>query len=227
MDDRRPKLHGRRKGRPLSPARQALVDRRLPELLIDTDQAAPKTLDRLFSSDVRTFRLEIGCGGGEHLVHQASGAPDVGFIGVEPFEEGLAKMVAAVDERQLTNVRLYDDDAALLLDWLPAGSLGRVDLLYPDPWPKRRHWKRRFISAENLDRISRALHTGGELRVATDITDYADWTLLHLLPREDFEWTARRADDWRLPWQGWPGTRYEAKARRAGRSSTYLIFRRR
>lgn len=226
LKDRRPKLHGRRKGRPLSPRRQAIVDRRLPELLIDTDQAAPKALGSLFADDVVAFGLEIGCGGGEHLVHQASSAPDIGFIGVEPFEEGLAKMVSAVDERQLRNVRLYGDDAAVLLDWLPAGSLSRVDLLYPDPWPKRRHWKRRFISPANLDRISRALHVSGELRVATDITDYADWTLLQILLRDDFEWTARRADDWRLPWHGWPGTRYEAKARRAGRASTYLTFRR-
>lgn len=226
LEDRRPKLHGRRKGRPLSARRQAIVERRLPELLVDTERPPPVSLGHLFAAEVNAFRLEIGCGAGEHLVHQAGNAPETGFIGVEPFEEGLAKMVGAVDEQQLSNVRLYGDDAALLLDWLSAGSLDRVDLLYPDPWPKRRHWKRRFISSENLDRISQALRPGGELRVATDIAAYADWTLLNVLPRNDFAWTATRADDWRLPWPGWPGTRYEAKARKAGRRSTYLTFRR-
>ena len=226
MTDRRPKLHGRRKGRPLSVRRARLVERRLPELLVDIDDPMPTDLTGLFPADVTDLRLEIGCGGGEHLVHEALAAPDVGFIGVEPFQEGLAKMVAAIDEAGLRNVRLFDDDAALLLDWLPTGSLARVDLLYPDPWPKRRHWKRRFVSTANLDRLGRVMRPGSVLRVATDIPAYADWTLLKVLPRADFEWTARRADDWRLPWPGWPGTRYEAKALAAGRKPAYLTFRR-
>lgn len=226
-EHRRPKLHGRRKGRPLSARRRAIVEAWLPRLEIDTSHPAPEDLSELFRADTNTFRLEIGCGAGEHLVDQASSAPDVGFIGAEPFQEGLAKTVAAIEERQLSNVRLYSDDAAALLDWLPRGSISRIDLLYPDPWLKRRHWKRRFVSTENLDRIAAALKKDGELRVATDITDYANWTLISILARADFEWVATKADDWRRPWAGWPGTRYEAKALAAGRRPFYLIFRRR
>src|SRR5690606_17839565 len=112
-----------------------------------------------------------------------------GFIGVEPFRQGLAKTVAAIDQSQCTNVRLFDDDAAQLLDWLPDAAVSVIDVLYPDPWPKRRHWKRRFISDANLDRMARTLRSGGRLRVATDIADYADWTLLTVLRHEAFEWT--------------------------------------
>jgi tRNA (guanine-N7-)-methyltransferase len=138
----------------------------------------------------------------------------------------MAKAVSAIADRELRNVGLFDGDASRLLDWLPAGSIARVDLLYPDPWPKKRHWKRRFVSQENLDRIARALRPGGELRFASDISSYVEWTLIHLLRRSDFLWTARRADDWRKPWAGWPGTRYEAKALKAGRRPAYLVFQR-
>lgn len=170
--------------------------------------------------------LEIGCGGGEHLVHRALAAPGTGFIGVEPFQEGFGKMIAAIDENGCANVRVYDDDATDVLDWLPPTSLAEVDLLYPDPWPKKRHWKRRFVSPDNLDRVARALKPGGHLRVASDIPAYVDWTLRAVAGREDLEWTAERADDWRRPWAGWPGTRYEAKALREGRTPAYLTFRR-
>ena len=170
--------------------------------------------------------LEIGIGAGEHLVNEATVAPQIGFLGVEPFREGLAKAVDAIEKKDLRNIRLYDDDAAVLLDWLPEGSLVRIDLLYPDPWPKRRHRKRRFISTGNLDRMANTLRSGGELRVATDIATYADWTLLAIQRRRDFHWTAHCADDWRRPWEGWLGTRYESKALLAGRVPIYLTFRR-
>jgi tRNA (guanine-N7-)-methyltransferase len=201
--------------------------RRLPELLIDVDASPPADCRSLFPIAVDETRLEIGCGAGEHLVHQAAHLPSVGFIGVEPFREGLGKTVAAIDEAGCRNVRLFDDDAALLLDWLPAGSLGVIDVPYPDPWPKRRHWKRRLISDANLERIARVLRRGGLLRVATDIAGYAEWTLLAVRRQGGFAWTAEKADDWRLPWPDWPGTRYEAKAFAAGRRPTYLVFRRR
>ncbi len=226
MTDRPAKLHGRRKGRPLSAHQTALVDDLLPELLVDLTAAAPPQTASLFAAPVDEIRLEIGCGAGEHLIHEAEAAPAVGFIGVEPFREGLAKIVAKVEAAQSRNVRLFDEDAALLLDWLPPASLSRIDLLYPDPWPKKRHWKRRFISAANLDRMARALRPGGTLRVASDIAGYIYWTLLAVTRRDDFEWTAVTADDWRRPWAGWPGTRYEAKALRAGRVPAYLTFRR-
>jgi tRNA (guanine-N7-)-methyltransferase len=220
------RLHGRRKGKKLSARRSALMTGLLPELRIDVDRPPLARAADLFSSPVDAVRLEIGFGGGEHLVSEAAAAPSTGFIGVEPYLNGMAKAVSAIADRELRNIRLFDGDAARLLDWLPAGSLARVDLLYPDPWPKKRHWKRRFVSQENLDRVARALRPAGELRFASDISSYVEWTLIHLLRRSDFLWTARRADDWRKPWGGWPGTRYEAKALKAGRRPSYLVFQR-
>jgi tRNA (guanine-N7-)-methyltransferase len=219
-------LHGRRKGKPLSPRRTGLMADALPALAVDLSTPPPDPLAALFRVAVDDVRLEIGFGGGEHLVAEATATPQSGFIGVEPFIEGLAKAVSAIADGGLRNVRLHDGDAVHLLDWLPPGSLTRVDLLYPDPWPKRRHWKRRFVSPANLDRIARVLVPGGLFRVASDIDDYIAWTLFHLVRRDDFIWTAERADDWRNPFPGWPGTRYEAKAIKAGRRSSYLEFRR-
>jgi tRNA (guanine-N7-)-methyltransferase len=197
-----------------------------PTLAVDLAAPSPTPLAALFPVPVAEVRLEIGFGGGEHLIAEATASPGAGFIGIEPFVEGMAKAVSAITDAGLRNVRLYDGDAVHLLDWLPPASLARVDLLYPDPWPKRRHWKRRFVSPENLERIACVLAPGGLFRVASDIDDYIAWTLLHLMRRKDFGWTAERADDWRKPFPGWPGTRYEGKAIRAGRRSTYLEFRR-
>jgi tRNA (guanine-N7-)-methyltransferase len=226
MTGRRDALWGRRKGKPLSARRAGLMTERLPELSVDIAAPRPETLSALFPVPVSAFRLEIGFGGGEHLIHEATARPDAGFIGAEPFVNGLAKAVAAISERDLANIRLFGGDAANLLDWLPDASLQRIDLLYPDPWPKKRHWKRRFVSPENIGRFARVLVGGGHFRFASDIESYVDWTLRHFLPRPDFAWTAERADDWRLPFPGWPGTRYEQKALREGRKPAYLAFRR-
>jgi tRNA (guanine-N7-)-methyltransferase len=218
-------LHGRRQGKPLSAHRRDQMARILPRLSVDLS-APLADAAALFPRAPASVRLEIGFGGGEHLVHEASGNPEAGFIGAEPFVAGMAKAVSAIESAALPNVRLYDGDAALLLDWLRAASLDRVDLLYPDPWPKKRHWKRRFVSRENLDRIARALKPGGTFRFASDIESYVAWTLMHLAADSRFTWTAERAADWLRPFPGWPGTRYEAKALREGRIPTYLEFRR-
>jgi tRNA (guanine-N7-)-methyltransferase len=199
---------------------------RLPALRVDLAVPPPADLRSIFPAPVETVRLEIGFGGGEHMIAGASASPATGFIGVEPFLNGMAKAVAAVADQGLKNVRLFDGDAARLLDWLPPASLAMVELLYPDPWPKKRHWKRRFVGPANLDRIARALVPGGLFLFASDIESYVDWTLQHLLARPDFQWTATRADDWRKPFPGWTGTRYEAKAIAAGRKPAYLAFRR-
>jgi tRNA (guanine-N7-)-methyltransferase len=172
-------------------------------------------------------RLEIGFGGAEHLIAEAQAHPSTGFIGCEPFVNGMAKALVGIDELGLANIRLHHGDAVELLSWLPSQSLSRIDLLYPDPWPKRRHWKRRFVSDANVAAFARVLQTGGEFRFATDWANYAEWALLRLLRAPDLSWTAERADDWRKPWPGFSGTRYEAKAKREGRAPTYLIFRRR
>ena len=217
-------LHGRRKGKKLSAHRAGLMTRLLPELTLDIGAPPPATAADLFPLPVESVRLEIGFGGGEHLVSEAAASPSTGFIGVEPYINGMAKAVAAIAARELRNIRLFGGDAADLLDWLPPGSLARVDLLYPDPWPKKRHWKRRFVQRGSLDKLARVLKPRGELRFASDIPGYVEWTLTHTIFRDDLSWTARRADDWRKPWPGWPGTRYEAKALKAGRVPAYLTF---
>jgi len=168
--------------------------------------------------------LEIGFGGGEHLIAQALAHPEIGFVGAEPFVNGVAKALAAIEREGLENIRLRAGDAASLIEKLPSGSLSRLFILYPDPWPKRRHNKRRFISAANLRQFARILRPGGEVRFATDIDDYAGWTLRRFLDDPDFRWPAEKADDWILPWSDWRETRYEAKAKRGGRRPVYLTF---
>lgn len=224
---RRDSFFGRRKGHALRAGRADTLERVLGRLEIDTAEAAPDPLTALFADPVDEVTLEIGFGGGEHLLHRAREAPRIGRIGVEPFVNGMARATAEIEAEALGNIRLFARDAAELLDWLPAASLSAIDLLYPDPWPKARHFKRRFVSQKNLDRFARALRPGGLFRFASDIDSYVDWTLLHLRERPEFEWLAADAADWRRPFAGWPGTRYEQKAIREGRRGTYLTFRRR
>ena len=216
---------GRRKGHALRPRQAALFDTLLPRLALDLSTPAPADLRALFD-DVDDVRLESGFGGGEHLIAEAERHPRTGFIGIEPFVNGMAKALAAIEERKLDNIRLHHGDATDMLAWLPAASLSRFDLLYPDPWPKRRHWKRRFVQDQSVAAIARIVRPGGEFRFASDIPDYVAWTLMRLMRSPDFAWTAERADDWRQPWPGFSSTRYEAKAKREGRVPCYLIFRR-
>lgn len=220
-------VYGRRKGHPLRAGQAALFESLLPGLAIDLASAGPADLRTLFGIPVEAVRLEIGFGGAEHLLFEAARCPTTGFIGAEPFLNGMAKALAGIDSAGLENVRLHHGDAMPLLDWLPPASLVRVDLLYPDPWPKTRHWKRRFVNPQNLDRLARVIAPGGELRFATDWPSYAAWALALMRGRMDFEWAAERAEDWRRPWPEWPGTRYEAKALREGRVPAYFRFRRR
>jgi tRNA (guanine-N7-)-methyltransferase len=225
-DTRTGAFFGRRKGHPLRAHQAGLFDTLLPQLALDLDKPAPPDLRALFPHAPSAVRLEIGFGGGEHLVAQAEAFPDVGFIGCEPFVNGMAKALAAIEVRRLDNIRLHFGDAAELMAWLPPSSLARIDLLYPDPWRKRRHWKRRFVQAERLATFARLLTSGGMFHFATDWADYAAWTLALALREPQFEWTAERAQDWRRPWAGYTPTRYEAKAQREGRASAYLVFRR-
>jgi tRNA (guanine-N7-)-methyltransferase len=217
---------GRRKGHTLKPRQAALFDTLLPKLGLDVVKTAPADLRTLFPLPADEVRLEIGFGGAEHLVDQARSNPRTAFIGSDAFINGVAKALAAIEEHKLSNIRLHFGDASELLDWLPAGTLTRIDLLYPDPWPKRRHWKRRFIQDDSLKRLARLLKPGGELRFATDIADYAVYALARVLRSRDFAWTAECADDWRKPWLNFSGTRYETKAKREGRAPAYFIFRR-
>lgn len=197
----------------------------LPHLALDLSRR-PADLLSLFTHPVEGLWLEIGFGGGEHMIGESLAHPQIGILGVEPFINGMAKALAAIAARSLSNIRLHHGDAMELLAWLPRACLDRVDLLYPDPWPKRRHWKRRFVQDDKITAIASVLRPGGEFRFATDIAGYADWTLRHILRFRHFEWTAACADDWRRPWPGFAGTRYESKARREGRVPCYLTFRR-
>jgi tRNA (guanine-N7-)-methyltransferase len=216
---------GRRKGHPLRLRQSSLFETLLPRLAIDLKAPAPANLAALFPQPVDDVRLEIGFGGAEHIIGQAQVHSRTGFIGAEGFINGIGKALGAIDEKQLANVRLRHGDAIHLLDWLPPASLVRIDLLYPDPWPKKRHWKRRFVNEQNIARLARVLKPGGEFRFASDWANYAEWTLWRLLRTPEFVWTAERADDWRKPWDGFTRTRYEAKAIREGRTPCYLIFK--
>ncbi len=220
-------FYGRRKGKRLRMGQEQRLADLLPSLRVplpaDGGRLDPRAL---FPIAVDEVWLEIGFGGGEHLAAQAQAHPRVGIIGAEPFVNGVVKLLRAVDEAELRNVRIWDEDATALLAALPDASLSRVYLLYPDPWPKRRQRKRRFVSDESLGEIARVLKPSGVFRFASDIDDYAGWTLVRAARCPHLSWTARNAAEWTTPWAGWPGTRYEAKAILAGRPPTYLEFRR-
>ena len=204
------------------------MERLLPRLAIDV--SAPIDPTRLFPARHRAWHdvwLEIGFGAGEHLLRAATRHPDVGLIGCEPFVNGVARLLADLAGADLDNIRLHCGDAGAVIDRMPDASVGRVFLFYPDPWPKRRQRKRRFVSDTMLARIARVMKSGAELRFATDIDDHCGWTLARLLRSPDFEWMAERARDWQVPWPGWATTRYEAKATAAGRRPCYVTAVRR
>lgn len=180
----------------------------------------------LFSQPVDEVWLEIGFGGGEHLIWQARHHANVGIIGAEPFEDGVVKVLAAIEDEPLCNVLVHADDVRGLLRWLPDHALQRVFILFPDPWPKRRHAKRRLVNEALLRQVVRVLAPGGELRLATDIGDYARTMLMALRATPELVWQVRRAADWQARPDDWPSTRYEVKAGREGRKSYYLRYRR-
>lgn len=202
------RLYGRAVGKPLSPRQQALIDRILPDIdLPDAGQIDPVAL----LPDARSHILEIGFGGGEHLAGQADRNPDFGYIGIEPFLNGFAKAVTQVEEMELGNVRLHRGDARDTLPRFRDGSLDRIFLLFPDPWPKKRHAKRRFVQAITRDHFARLLKPGGQLRIATDVKAYADHVMMQMHDDERFVWQAAMADDWRIAPADHIRTRYEAK----------------
>jgi len=218
---------GRRRGHALSPRQRGLLERTLPGLLVAL--RAPGTLDPaiLFGHPVRSVWLEIGFGAGEHLAWQAAQNPDIGFLGAEPYVNGIAKLLVAIEERGLANIRVHAGDARDLIDALAPRCLGRVFILFPDPWPKARHHKRRLIDTALVGSLARTMEPGAELRIASDLADYQRWIMQRLLADNRFEWLAASARDWRRRPADWPATRYEKKAIAAGRRPAYLSFRRR
>ena len=215
---------GRRRGRKLSARQASLLSDLLPRVTVDLAQPAPSDVMQLFPPGTSAVWLEIGFGGAEHLVWQARANPGVGIIGCEPFEEGVVKALTVIDADGIGNLRLWGDDVRPLLRWLPDASLGRVFMLFPDPWPKARHQKRRLFSPQLLGALQRVMAPGAELRLATDIGDYARTALLAVAGMPAFRWTAEGPQDWRVRPEDWPGTRYEAKAVREGRPRYYFRF---
>lgn len=217
---------GRRRGKSLRPQQAAALTAGLDRYRLDLASPPPADLRELFEAEVFSVRLEIGFGAGEHLLAEMEAHPGTGFIGVEPFVNGMARLLGVMERQPSARLRVHDDDATRLLDWLPAASLDHIDLLYPDPWPKKKHWKRRFVGKANLDRFARVLKLGGVFCFASDIDSYVNWTLLACRAHGAFEWQAKDAGGWHRPYAGWQGTRYEAKAIREGRRPAYLTFRR-
>ena len=224
-DDRR--FHGRRRGRKLRPGLERLLETSLPVAKVRLPEGGEPVDPRaLFDRDVSQVWLEIGFGSGEHLAWQAERHPGVGLLGAEYFLNGVAALLHQIEERGLDNVRILKGDGRALLDALPAACLARVFILFPDPWPKTRHHKRRIVQRETLTRLAHLMRDGAELRLATDDQDYLVWMLRHLQAHPDFTWTAARADDWRHRPADWPDTRYEDKNRSGGPGSTFLRYQR-
>lgn len=209
-DTDRLRSFGRTGGRPLSPRRQGLMETLLPRLSVPETGAAGLKPMQLFARAQEVW-LEIGFGGGEHLLGQAEAHPEVGLIGCEPFDDGMAKALAGIEARQLENVRLHHGDGRAVLDRLADRSLARIYLLFPDPWPKRRHWKRRIVQPAFTAELARVLKPGGEVRFATDVASYADEALLAFRQTPGLTWTAARAADWRDAPADHVTTRYQSK----------------
>jgi tRNA (guanine-N7-)-methyltransferase len=202
-------LYGRRKGPRLSSHQHGLIDHLLPQFELRLNPTAdPRSY---FLETVEGVWLEIGFGGGEHLIWQAQRHPNVGFIGAEPYVNGVVKLLSHLEDVPAANIRIYSGDARDILEALPEASVGRVFILFPDPWPKARHHKRRFIQMDTLDALARVMKPGAELRFASDDTGYVEWTLERLVAHPAFDWTATRASDWQARPADWPPTRYEAK----------------
>jgi tRNA (guanine-N7-)-methyltransferase len=217
-------IYGRRKGHRLRPGRQRLLDELLPQLQVHLPERGPLDPASLFAPRPQRIWLEIGFGGGEHLAAQAAAHPDVGMIGCEPFIGGVARLLSLIEAQGLANIRLFTDDARMLMQVLPDACLERVFILFPDPWPKTRHHKRRIVNPVTAGEFVRLLRPGGELHLASDDMGYVRAMLLALRARPELQWLARRPADWRERPADWPTTRYESKAVAAGRACVCLRF---
>ena len=228
------RFFGRRHGKVLSPARKGRMEHYLPLYRIEEARDNIHSVADYFAMEesshdqgYRQYWLEIGFGKGEHLAWQAAHNRDVGIIGCEPFINGVSGLVDEIDERELSNVRIFMDDARLMMDSLPTEGLDRAFILFADPWPKFRHHKRRIVNEGNLRELARILKDGAELRIATDHLDYCHWIMAHMMRAAEFEWINDSVSDWAIRGDDWPQTRYEEKAGREGRLSRYMRFRRR
>ena len=220
------RVFGRRKGHRLHRRQARLLETLLPRIATAEPLPDRLDLDKLFGRPVDQCRLEIGFGGGEHLIWQARHNPNICMIGCEPFINGIAKLLTGIEDLKLGNIRVYPNDARDILDVLPRGAISRIFLLFPDPWPKMRHAKRRFITDQRLDQLVAIAAPGAELRIASDMPGHVDWVLSHILDHGGFAWLGETPCDWRVRPNDWPETRYEKKALQAGRKPVYLRFKR-
>lgn len=222
------RFYGRRQGRKLKGGRSTALLETLPRVRISLPEKPDDLLDpaSLFPFPVRAVWFEVGFGAGEHLAEQAKANPDIGFIGCEPFMNGVSGLLMKIDEWGLKNIRIWPDDARLLLDILKPQSLDRFFILHPDPWPKKKHWRRRFVQTETLDIVKEKMKPGAELRLATDDPALAGWMLEKTWQHPSFGWLAQEARDWRIRPPDWPETRYEQKGKEAARPPVYLRFSR-
>ena len=221
------RFYGRRKGRPLNPARQHALDTLLPELAIPEavlDEAGTLDPQTLFPTAPARVFLEIGFGNGEHLLNLIRNWPDDAFLGAEPFINGMSAFLKALENENRHNIRTYMDDAFILANSLRDASLDGIYILNPDPWPKKKHHKRRIIRYETLNGFARILKPGGRLYISTDSDSMAGWVVRHTLTHKAFQWTAERCADWQKPPQNWQPTRYEQKGQQAGHRQYYLVF---
>ncbi|MFA5539155.1 MAG: tRNA (guanine(46)-N(7))-methyltransferase TrmB [Gemmobacter sp.] len=224
-------FYGRRSGKTLKPSQRAYLAEDLgplvPKGVRREENPGRDPIDpAAIFGDARPVWLEIGFGGGEHLVHMAARYPDVGIIGCEPFINGVAMLLGKIRRAGVTNLAIWPGDVRELFDVLPGASIAKAFLNYPDPWPKRRHHRRRFVTPQHLIPLARVMAPGAGLRVATDIPDYVRQTLEEV-PKAGFDCLTPAPGDWAEPWEDWPSTRYEQKALREGRRPHYLTFRRR
>jgi tRNA (guanine-N7-)-methyltransferase len=220
-------VFGRRRGRRLRSRQKVRIGELLPRFVLNIPQAGLLEPGAAFSAPKRAVWLEIGFGGGEHLAAQAECHPEISLIGCEVFQPGIAGLLAHIERRHLDNIRIFADDARLMIAALRPSSIDRVFIMFPDPWPKRRHEKRRLVSRDTLDALAAVMSDGAELRLATDDSNYLVWMLGRLTEHPFFEWLVRGPRDWRTRPEDWPPTRYEEKARAAGRTPTFLRLRRR
>ncbi len=222
-DDALDQFYGRRKGRPLRPKQTALLRSQIEQWGIKP-LIGPLNPATLFKPTPDALWLEIGFGNGEHMLRQAEANPHIGIIGCEPFINGLAQCCVRIAETGLSNIRLYNGDARRIISALVPQSLDRIFILFPDPWPKRRHHKRRLVTRTVLAQLARVLKPKGTIRLATDDPDYAEWMLFETSMIEGLSWQARGPQDWQQKPADWPPTRYEIKARNAGRKIYFLTL---
>jgi tRNA (guanine-N7-)-methyltransferase len=220
-----PQFYGRRKGHPIRPHRQQLMNDLLPTLLVSPEQSNSINATALFE-DTSEVWLEIGFGAGEHLSAQAENYSHIGFIGCEPYINGVAALLSVIEKKSLTNIRIYNDDARKLLERLAPASINKVFVLFSDPWPKKRHNRRRFINSKNLDALSRIMIDQAEFRFATDDISFVRWGLDAFYKHPDFKWLAQGPEDWRARYSDALPTRYEAKALKQGKKCVYLTYQR-